>query len=116
MAKNNFYRGLIFTNHALQRMDERYLPKEWVSDTFHHPDDTAAAKQDGILYKKTFGPSTVSVIAKQNENNEWIILSCWIDPPYPGTKDYKRKERYKQYQQAGFWGKLWITLKNQLGI
>lgn len=117
MGSPNYYRGLIFTNHALQRLDERRFPVDMVVEAFNHPDASGSAKQPGAFeYRKKFDTSTVTVIAKQNERGEWIVLSCWIDPPLPGTKDYKERQRYRSFQRAGFWGKLWLTFLRQIGL
>ena len=59
-------------------------------------------------YKRRFGNYKVSVLAKQNERAEWIILSCWIDPPFPGSIDIKKRRFEKNYNKAGFWKKLWL--------
>lgn len=117
MASPNHYRGLIFTNHALQRLDERRFPIDMVVETFNRPDTQEPAKQTGAMeLRKRFETSTVTVIAKQNDRKEWVVLSCWIDPPLPGTKDYKERQRYHAYRKAGFWGKVWLTIRNQLGL
>jgi hypothetical protein len=117
MGQANYYGGLVFTNHALQRLEERQFPQRMVVETFNRPDTSHPAKQVGAFeYRKRFDASTVTVIAKQNERREWVVLSCWIDPPLPGTKDYKQKQRYHAYKKAGFWGKVWLTIRNQLGL
>lgn len=115
---NNHYRNLIFTNHALERLKDRKLSELTAWEAFNNPDASSPGKQPGTTeYKKHFGKSTVTVIATQNEKKDgWVVLSAWIDPPYPGTKDYREKEHYKAYQKAGFWGKVWLTLKSQLGF
>ena len=108
---------LIFTNHALERIIDRKMTKDIVLQTFSSPDSRIKGKKpDTTEFVKRFGSSVVTLIAKQNERNEWIALSAWIDPPYPGTKDYKEKERYRSYQKAGFWRKFWLTLLSQLGL
>jgi hypothetical protein len=85
--------------------------------TFQSPDQTFQGKNPGTIeYEKKFGSSTLTLIAKQNEQKEWIILSGWIDPPLPGTADAKKKEAWKKYKKAGFWGKVWYQLKQQLGL
>src|SRR5690242_10196221 len=109
------YSGVIWTNHALERLAQRQFPQDMALQTFRTPDRTLSGKQSGTTeYQKRFGSSLVTVIARQNEKQEWIILSCWIDPPLPGTLDSKKKEAYKHYQKASNWGKFWITLKQQL--
>lgn len=117
MANPNYYRGLIFTNHALQRLDERQFPADMVVETFNQPDGNSPARQPGAIeFRKRFNNATVSVIAKQNDRGEWLVLSNWIDPPLPGTKDYREKQRYHKYKRSGFWGKIWLTILRQLGL
>jgi hypothetical protein len=112
-----YYNNLIFTNHALQRLKERGATEQMAYTTFSNPDSTIDGKKpDTKEFRKKFNQSTLTLIAKQNEKKEWIILSCWIDPPLPGTKDFKDKQNYLSFQKAGFWGKLLITLKSQLGF
>ncbi len=113
---SNYYGGVVWTNHALSRLNERGFTKDMVVDAFHHPDISSPAKDGGTSLRKTFGASTVTVIAKQNQKNEWVIISCWIDPPLEGTPDYRKKQNYLAYQKASFWGKLFLILKKQLGL
>lgn len=109
--------GIIWTNHALERLGERGLSQEKAWETYHRPDRSFPGKQNGTTeFQKRFGPSTVTLIAKQNERREWLVLSCWIDPPLPGTEDYRKKQNYERYRRSGFWGKVWYTIKQQLGL
>lgn len=109
------YGGIIWTNHALERLTQRQFPQDMALQTFRLPDKQFPGKQQGSFeYQKHFGPSLVTVIATQNERHEWVILSCWIDPPLPGTMDSKKKDEYKKYQKASTWGKFWMTFKKQL--
>ncbi|HUD44536.1 MAG TPA: hypothetical protein VMR41_03280 [Patescibacteria group bacterium] len=111
------FAGAIWTNHALERLSQRGFTQEMAGQTFANADDSIAGKQAGsIEYHKRFGKSLVTVIAKKNEKNEWLILSCWIDPPLPGTKDEKKLIAYRRFQKAGFWGKLWLEFLHQLGF
>ncbi|CAN5143293.1 hypothetical protein BH09PAT1_BH09PAT1_0240 [soil metagenome] len=112
---SNHYKGTIWTNHALERLGQRGLSQDIAWQAFAHPDRQFTGKNPGTVeLQKNFGQSLVTIIAKQNEKREWIILSNWIDPPLPGTIDYYKKEGYKKYQKAGFWGKVFLTLKKQL--
>lgn len=111
-----YYRGAIWTNHALERLGQRGLSQDMAADTFNRPDASLQGKQSGTMeYQKRFGISLVTIIAKQNERNEWIILSCWIDPPLAGTEDAKKQEAFRNYKKAGFWKKVWLVFKSQLG-
>ncbi|MFO0703906.1 MAG: DUF4258 domain-containing protein [Patescibacteria group bacterium] len=93
--------SVIFTNHANDRIRERSFDKKVVIETVEKPDSVGSGKQKGTLeYIKKYGISRVTVIVKENEKREKIVLSCWIDPPMPGTKDAKRRARYLKYQKA----------------
>lgn len=108
---------VIWTNHARERLGQRGLSQSMVLATFHSPDSKHPGKQHGAIeLQKRFNSSVVTVIAKQNERQEWLLLSCWVDPPYYGTKDWKDKQYYHAYKKAGFWGKLWIVFKRMVGI
>lgn len=106
MYLGNYYKNLIWTNHALSRLSERGLTQEIAWQAFNNPDKTSKGKNGSNEYKKKFNGSTVSVIAKKNEKGEWIILSCWMDPPLA----------HKKYQKSSFFAKLWLTFLNQVGL
>lgn len=109
--------SLIFTKHALERINERGMTKDIILQAFSSPDSKINGKKpDTTEFVKKIGNATVTLITKQNEAKEWILLSAWIDPPTPGTKDYKDKMRYYEYQKAGFWRKIWLTALTQLGL
>lgn len=111
------YAGVIWTNHALTRMAERQLQQEMAYEAFSSPDRSAPGKQHSTTqFQKQFGKSLVTIVATQNENGEWIILSCWIDPPISGTVDSKKREEYIRYQKATPWKKFLIILRRQLHL
>ncbi len=110
------YGGAIWTNHALQRLSERGLSQAIAWDTFKYPDKVLEGKKTGTTeYQKRVGNSLATIIATQNEKKEWIILSCWIDPPLPGSIDHKKYAQYKNYQKASGFKKFLLILKQQLG-
>jgi len=114
---NSHYGGVIWTNHALERLKRRGLSQDMAIQTFKHPDQSFSGNQsDSFVYEKKFDEKRVSVIAKQNEKNEWVIISCWMDPPMPGSPDAKEKKEYRQYQKASGWEKILLTIKKQLGF
>lgn len=117
MKYSTSYGNAIWTNHALERLGQRGLSQDMAWKAFQYPDRSLPGKNSGTTeYQKRFGPSLVTVIAAQNERKQWLILSCWIDPPLPGSIDIKKNEDWKKYRKAGFWGKFWLTLKKQLGM
>ncbi len=108
MGYQQYFGGAIWTNHALERLRQRRLPQDTAWKAFQYPEKSIPGKQDGTVeYQRWFGKSLVTVIAKQNERKEWIILSCWVDPPIIGSFDHPN---------TSFWGKLWLELRRQIGI
>ena len=88
--KNDFG-GIIWTNHALSRLQERNISQGDAWATFNRPDQSRFAKAKGAwIYYKTY-PSNkfsdtkfekIEVVAKKNEKGKWIILSVWSRPDY----------------------------------
>ncbi len=108
MSYRQYYGNLIWTNHAIERMKARGLTQDMAREAFAKSDKTIPGKTSGSFeYQKQFGNSRVTIIAKQNQKYEWVVLSAWIDPPLPGS-------RYIAYQKAGFWKKLWMVFRKQL--
>lgn len=117
MPYNHQYGGVIWTNHALERLHQRKLPQHIAFLAFSNPDTRTTGKQHGTIeLQKAYKNSTITLIVKQNERKEWLVLSAWIDPPIYGTIDYKKKQSWKKYKKAGFWGKFWYHFKKQLGF
>lgn len=111
----NEYQGLILTNHALARMKERGITNQQVWETHKFPDSQDETKNGATERRKKFGESQVSIIYKHNPQHETIIISVWMDPPLPGSKDAKEKDWWQRYKKAGFLGKIWLSLLNQIG-
>lgn len=110
------YFDLIFTKHALQRIEERGLTKELAWETFKRPDESKKTREGKSHFIKHFKGFKTGLIANQNIKNEWIVVSFWRDPPNEGTMDEKKHYRWQKYKKAGFWGKIWISVKQQLGF
>lgn len=121
MGLQQHYGGAIWTNHALERLEQRKLSQEMAWSAFQYPDNSVEGKQPGsIEYRKRYGRHLITVIAKQNEKSEWIILSCWVDPPMFGTEDYQKRQDYLQERRSewksykpvkGFWPNVLSILK-----
>jgi len=78
------YGGVIWTNHALERLRERGIKQGDAWATLRRPEQSRrGSKQrssgDWVFYK-TYGAERIEVVAKQNEKKEWIILSVWSRP------------------------------------
>ena len=106
----------IWTNHALKRLHERKIPQTLINLTLHKPGRTIYKKDGTIELQRKFDTQLVAAIVKENSHGEKIILSCWINPPYPGTMDFKKRARYLEKQKGSFLKKLWLSLLDKLGL
>lgn len=102
MGYSRTYQGIIWTNHALERLKARKIPQEYVWKAFHFPDGLKQCKSGGSQeFMKQIDKYSVTVIAKQNDKKEWLILSAWIDPPIQGSIDVK--DHYKTKESTISW-------------
>ena len=75
---NKNYGGVIWTDHALQRLRERGISQGDAWATWKSPGQSRYAEAKGAwIYYKTYGNSRIEVVAKKNEKGEWLILSVW---------------------------------------
>lgn len=117
MSYSSTYGGYIWTKHVLERLGQRGLTQERVFNTVAYADKTVRGKKQGTIeFHKKFQQSWVTVITVKTEKGETLLLSAWIDPPLYGTEDYHKKQSYHAYHKAGFWGKLWLIVKEQFGF
>ncbi len=119
---------VVFTNHAIARMQQRGISGDWAWQTVKHEDSKRPGKEKHTTeFTKKFGDHTVTAIGRKNELGEWVVLSAWMDPPLQGTADYRKKEQYnkkmqktreldRKIEKASFWGKMFLTLRKQIGI
>lgn len=113
----NTYGGIIWTHHALERLAQRGISQQDALKTFRNPDKSFPGKQEGSHeYRKYFGDKRVTLIGKQNEAKQWIIVSAWVDPPLPGSPDDLNQRAYREYKHARGWKKIVLAIKRQLGI
>lgn len=72
------YMGLIFTNHAINRLYNRGISQEKAYETFAHPDGQLEGKIPGsVKFYKKYGEQRIEVVAKKNGKGEWVVFSCW---------------------------------------
>lgn len=75
---NKNFGGVIWTNHAIERMRERGIKQGDAWAVWRRPDQSKYAKSKGAwVYYKTWGDTKIEVVAKKNERKEWVILSVW---------------------------------------
>ncbi|HJY98592.1 MAG TPA: DUF4258 domain-containing protein [Patescibacteria group bacterium] len=70
--------GVIWTNHAIDRMRQRGIKQGDAWAAWRNPEQTRQGEKKGIwVYYRTYGNERIEVVATQNERKEWVILSVW---------------------------------------
>lgn len=108
--------NIIWTNHAKERNKQRQITEKWVEQTVNSPDETRPLEDGKTEYKKKFDNQTVAVVTTKSREGKYLILSTWINPPTPGTLDYKNKEYSNKIKRAGSLRKIWTTFLHQIGL
>lgn len=79
---DNHFGGVIWTNHALNRLRERGIKQGDAWATWRNPQESRKGNSGNWVYRRTYGNTTIEVVAKQNEKKEWLILSVWSAPAF----------------------------------
>lgn len=111
---SKFYKGAIWTNHVLLRIKERGITQETAAYVFQSPDKELPGNDHTRRFQKKINNTRITLIAKQNEKSEWVILSAWTDLPLTGSKDARKRESYNKYHKASFLKKFLITAFRQI--
>lgn len=75
---NRTYKELIFTNHALERLQQRQVDMSEVWACWRHPQKSYYAATKGAwVYRRNWRHRQIEVVAKQNERKQWVVLSVW---------------------------------------
>jgi pantothenate synthetase len=106
----------IWTNHALKRLKERKIPKQFIDQALQYPDKKIHNRDNSVELQKKHNGKVAAAIIKSNARGENIIVSVWVNPPFPGTKDYKKRQRYFEKKHASLLKKLWLTFLEKLGL
>lgn len=78
---DNHYGGVIWTNHALDRLRERGIKQGDAWATWNRPEQSRKGTVAGSwVYYRNWGNTQIEIVAKQNERREWLILSVWSRP------------------------------------
>ncbi|OGY09043.1 MAG: hypothetical protein A2782_00965 [Candidatus Blackburnbacteria bacterium RIFCSPHIGHO2_01_FULL_43_15b] len=102
------YGGVIWTNHAMQRLEERGINPSEALATWRNPDQSRlATARNSWIYYKTFGNEKIEVVASKNEEDEAVILSVWSRPVYSQTG-------YRGRSSSGIWDRMLEGMLNAL--
>lgn len=72
------FKGIIFTNHALDRLKQRQIKQGDAWATLKRPDKSRKGETKGSwVFYKTHGKHRLEVVAKKNDWRQWVVLSVW---------------------------------------
>lgn len=93
---DNYFGGVIWTNHALDRLRERGIKQGDAWATWKNPQESRKGSAPGSwIYYRTYGDTKIEVVAKKNEKKEWLILSVWSRQVVSSTK--KNEESFLSF-------------------
>jgi hypothetical protein len=85
------FNGVIFTNHALDRLRERNIKQGDAWATLSNPQSSREAQRKGSwVFYRTYGDRTIEVVASRSQKKEWIVLSVWDKPAVKGVRQFKK--------------------------
>jgi len=109
--------SLIWTDHAKTRLVERGLSQQTVEQAIRHADRKQPGKRSGTTeFSAEFDGHIITAVVSRNSDNQLVIISCWTDPPFEGTKDWKKKQRWQRYIHLPWWQKILWQAARQLGF
>lgn len=107
---DNNFGGVIWTNHAIERMREREIKQGDAWATWRNPDQSRkGSAKDTWIYYKTYDQFRIEVVAKKNERGEWIILSVWSK--MVNDNSYKKENNPPLFQLI--WNKIFSKGNNK---
>lgn len=78
--------GVIWTNHALDRLRERGIKQGDAWATWRNPQESYKSElhkgEDAWRYYRTYSNERIEVVAKKGTDGKWIILSVWSKPSF----------------------------------
>jgi len=73
------YLGVIFTDHAINRLHNRKVGQQKAYQTLKNPQKRQPGKTSGSFkFSRDFGDYLLQLVAKKDDKNQWIILTCWV--------------------------------------
>jgi len=92
---DNHFGGVIWTDHAIQRLYERGIKQGDAWATWRNSDQCRKGASGNWVYYKTYGNTKIEVVANKVEKasgptglrpgGEWVILSVWSKPVWEKT-------------------------------
>src|SRR3989304_4172876 len=74
---NRVHKNLVFSKHALERLNDRVLTQDAIEQTIANPDKTYP-KKGNTKFIRTVNNRLIHVIATPIENHQWLVISAWV--------------------------------------
>lgn len=92
------YGGVIWTNHAIERLQQRGVKQGDAFAVFNRPQSSKFDPKRGAwVYRRVWEDQEIEVVAKKNDRGKWLILSAWSN-----TRNYSSRNVKKE--NSGIWG------------
>lgn len=75
---NKYYKSLVFTDHALERLGKRSITQEMVYQVLSNPYKSYPNEQSTKFIKNVNGRKVHVVGQFLKEENKWLIISVWV--------------------------------------
>lgn len=73
------YKNIIFTEHALERLQLRRITQDMIVETIRKPDDQKEEDDGDIKFIKTIKQRPVHVVSKYlTDEKKWLVKSAWV--------------------------------------
>lgn len=84
------YKNVIFTQHAIERLQLRKITQDMVVNTIKNPDSQAPEDDGDTKFIKTIGKRPVHVVSRYlPDEKKWLVVSAWVrgeEDPQPFWK------------------------------
>lgn len=87
LAVDNNFGGVIWTNHSLDRLKKRGISQGDAWATLSHPQSSKFAQtKNAWVFYRNYSGYQIEVVATQNEEKKWVVLSVWSKPSQTWSK------------------------------
>lgn len=82
MAISNFqrfYGNMIWTDHAIDRLNKRHIPQADALKVMANPAKTFPGKKPGtVKFIRTINDRCIHLVGKLNDQKQWVVLTAWV--------------------------------------
>lgn len=73
------YKNIVFTNHALERLNSRHITADAVYNVVNWADESKDMGQGKRKFIRTFGGRLIHVVAfHKPAKQHWVVVSVWV--------------------------------------